>query len=55
MLKIGGRMFVVVGAEPVMQAKLITRIAEQSYREDVIFETCLPELNHAPQAQQFTF
>lgn len=55
MLKIGGRMFVVVGKAPVMQAKLITRITQDSFREDVIFETCLAELSNAPQAQQFTF
>jgi protein-L-isoaspartate(D-aspartate) O-methyltransferase len=43
-LALGGRLFVVVGTPPLMQARLITRVAEQSYRTEVLFETCLRPL-----------
>lgn len=54
-LKIGGAMFIVLGQAPVMQATLIYRISETGFREDVLFETCIPELINAPQAEQFKF
>ena len=54
-LSIGGRMLIVLGQAPVMQATLIQRLAEHSYKQDVLFETCLTEMQHAPQAQAFTF
>lgn len=54
-LSIGGRMLVVLGKAPVMQATLIQRLAEHSYKQDVLFETCLTEMQNAPQAQAFSF
>ena len=54
-LNIGGLLFVVIGSAPVMQATLIQRISETGFRQDVLFETCIAELNNAPQAQQFEF
>lgn len=54
-LKIGGAMFIVLGQAPVMQATLIHRVSETGFREEVLFETCIPELINAPQAQQFEF
>ncbi len=54
-LKIGGAMFIVLGQAPVMQASLMHRVSETGFREDVLFETCIPELINAPQAQQFEF
>lgn len=54
-LKIGGAMFIVLGQSPVMQATLIHRISETGFREEVLFETCIPELINAPQAEQFEF
>jgi protein-L-isoaspartate(D-aspartate) O-methyltransferase len=54
-LNIGGVMFIVLGQAPVMQATLIHRVSETGFREDVLFETCIPELINAPQAQQFEF
>lgn len=54
-LQIGGAMFIVLGQAPVMQATLIHRVSETGFREDVLFETCIPELINAPQAQQFKF
>ena len=54
-LSIGGRLLIVMGQAPVMQATLVQRLAENSYKVDVLFETCLPEMVNAPQAQAFTF
>jgi protein-L-isoaspartate(D-aspartate) O-methyltransferase len=54
-LNIGGAMLIVLGVAPVMQATLIHRVSETGFRQDVLFETCIPELINAPQAQQFEF
>lgn len=54
-LKIGGRLFVITGQAPVMQARLITRTTEQGWTEQVLFETVLPPLVNAPQPQRFVF
>ena len=54
-LNIGGAMFIVLGQAPVMQATLIHRVSETGFNEKVLFETCIPELINAPQAQQFEF
>ncbi len=40
----GGRLFVVVGHSPVMQALLITRVGEQEWHTQSLFETDLPRL-----------
>ncbi len=52
-LKVGGRMFVVVGDAPVMEATLVTRVSEREWRLEVLFETVLPALQHAPRTQRF--
>lgn len=54
-LAVGGRLFVVVGEAPVMEATLIQRVAENTFRSDVLFETCVPELAGAPQPERFSF
>ena len=54
-LMLGGVMLIVLGNAPAMQATLIKRVSETGFREDVLFETCIPELINAPQAQQFEF
>ena len=43
-LKTGGRMFVIVGYSPVMQALLITRIDKSEWTTQSLFETDLPRL-----------
>ena len=55
MLKIGGRMFVVHGDLPIMQATLSQRVTDGVCRQETLFETCLPLLAHAPIASQFEF
>lgn len=54
-LAIGGRMLVILGKAPVMEATLIQRVSENGFKEDIIFETCIDELQNAEQGQQFTF
>ena len=54
-LTIGGRMFVVVGEAPVMEATMIQRISADTFKRDVLFETCLPTLVNAPQPERFQF
>jgi protein-L-isoaspartate(D-aspartate) O-methyltransferase len=54
-LKIGGRLFAVVGEAPVMEAQLITCVAEGVYRTTNLFETSVPPLKNAMQPQRFVF
>ncbi|HSH96942.1 MAG: protein-L-isoaspartate O-methyltransferase [Methylophilaceae bacterium] len=54
-LTIGGRMFVVVGDLPAMQAIMIRRISEDGFKRDVLFETALPILSNALQPDRFSF
>ena len=53
-LKVGGRMFVVVGDAPAMGAHLITRLGEDEFTDEVLFETDLQPLENAPQPNRFT-
>ena len=55
MLNIGGRLFAVVGDAPVMQAKLITRAAADTFETVNIMETCIAPLQHAQQPVRFVF
>ncbi|MDD3448400.1 MAG: protein-L-isoaspartate O-methyltransferase [Gammaproteobacteria bacterium] len=54
-LRPGGRMFVVVGVEPVMEARLITRAGENQWTDEVLFETLIPPLANAPEPSRFVF
>lgn len=54
-LKIGGRLFVIVGEAPVMKAMLITRLADQEWREEWLFETDIPALRGASKKSIFDF
>lgn len=54
-LKPGGRLFVIVGRPPVMEALLITRSGESEWREESLFETSVPPLIGAPQPEVFRF
>ena len=54
-LGIGGTMLIVLGNAPAMQATLIQRVSETGFREDVLFETSIPELLNAPQTNHFEF
>jgi len=54
-LKTGGRLFVITGQSPTMEARLITRISENDWQNKVLFETDLPELEGAAQVEPFKF
>lgn len=55
-LKIGGRLFAFVGVAPVMQARLVTRMAENAFSEETVFETVVPALKASAKANEnFTF
>lgn len=52
-LRIGGRLFVIVGDAPVMEAKLISRVGQHEYQEEGLFETEIPPLRNALQPNRF--
>ena len=54
-LKIGGRLFAIVGEAPVMEAKLITRVAPDTYETVNIMETSTAPLQNAEQPKRFVF
>ncbi len=54
-LKIGGRLFVVVGPGPVMEAMLVTRLSSDKWVREVLFETSLPPLANSPKPEGFRF
>ncbi len=54
-LRIGGRMFVITGEAPVMQAQLLTCTAPGATRSVTLFETCVAPLANAPQPAAFVF
>jgi len=54
-LQVGGRLFVVVGEAPVMEAVLVTRVNANEWREEILFETVLPPLKGAEAPQTFEF
>lgn len=51
----GGRLFAIVGEEPVMEALLITCITPGNYSSTRLFETCTAPLKNALQREQFHF
>lgn len=54
-LKVGGRLFVVVGTGPVMEALRITRTGQQAWQQEYLFETELPVMTQAAVAPKFVF
>ena len=54
-LKIGGRLFVITGKLPIMEALLITRVNENNWSQESLFETCIAPLEHASRPQGFVF
>lgn len=54
-LQKNGRLFVVDGSAPVMQAHLITRTSDTEWTDEIIFETVLNSLNHGETAAEFEF
>lgn len=54
-LRPGGRLFMIVGDAPAMEAMLITRVNEVSWTSESLFETSTPTLVNAEQPSRFTF
>jgi protein-L-isoaspartate(D-aspartate) O-methyltransferase len=54
-LRVGGRLFAVVGTAPVMDALLVRRMGETEWIRESLFETLIDPLVNATQAQRFVF
>lgn len=52
-LATGGRLFVIVGQEPAMEALLITRTSESQWATESLFETVVPPLVGVVQPERF--
>jgi protein-L-isoaspartate(D-aspartate) O-methyltransferase len=50
----GGRLFAFVGDAPLIEAVLITRVGENEWSREVLFETDVPELENASQPERFS-
>jgi protein-L-isoaspartate(D-aspartate) O-methyltransferase len=54
-LQVGGRLFIITGSLPIMEASLITRVDENNWSAECLLETCIPPLLHASRPQAFIF
>jgi protein-L-isoaspartate(D-aspartate) O-methyltransferase len=54
-LKVGGRLFAVIGSEPVMEAVLVRRVDDAEWIRESLFETVIEPLVNATAAQAFVF
>jgi protein-L-isoaspartate(D-aspartate) O-methyltransferase len=54
-LEVGGRMFVIVGQAPAMEARIVHRTSEEAWTCESAFETVVDALINAPQPPQFRF
>jgi protein-L-isoaspartate(D-aspartate) O-methyltransferase len=54
-LKTGGRLFVVVGTGPLLEARRITRTGPDKWVTDSLFETAMTPLLHAAEPPKFVF
>ncbi len=55
LLAVGGRMIVVIGQEPVMQATRYTRVSADAWRGEVLWDTVVPALRGFAQPSGFSF
>lgn len=54
-LTIGGRLFCITGPEPAMQAQLITRLGDEEWHYESLYETVVPNLINTKPKPQFSF
>jgi len=54
-LAVGGRLFVVVGEPPIMEARLVRRLNEESWTSVSLFETIIDPLRNARRPEEFSF
>jgi protein-L-isoaspartate(D-aspartate) O-methyltransferase len=50
-----GRLFVILGDAPVMEARLVTRVGPSEWSEESLFELLVPKLDNLPPKQDFVF
>jgi protein-L-isoaspartate(D-aspartate) O-methyltransferase len=55
LLRPGGRLFLVAGKPPVMEALRVTRHGDDAWTTEKLFETCLPPLENVRQPAEFVF
>ncbi|MFK7885691.1 MAG: protein-L-isoaspartate O-methyltransferase [Gammaproteobacteria bacterium] len=55
LLKVGGRLYAAVGRSPVMDARIVTRAAEEEWLTSSEFETDVPALLNAANPVEFSF
>lgn len=54
-LRIGGRLFVIVGQPPIMEAWRVVRVGEREWQRKALFETVVEPLANAPRPSAFVF
>jgi protein-L-isoaspartate(D-aspartate) O-methyltransferase len=54
-LAIGGRLFVVVGEAPIMEARLVRRLSEDAWTSQSVFETIVGPMHNARRPDEFSF
>ena len=54
-LRVGGRLFEVVGTPPLMDARIVRRVEADQWIRESVFETFIAPLINAPQAPRFVF
>ena len=55
LLEVGGRLFVILGRAPIMQATIVDRIGEREWRRESLFDTSIAALAHATPPAAFEF
>ncbi len=54
-LKLGGRLFAIIGSAPAMSAQIVTRVSDTAYDTIKVFETDVKPLREALAPSHFTF
>jgi protein-L-isoaspartate(D-aspartate) O-methyltransferase len=54
-LEVGGRLFVVVGEKPIMEARLVHRLSEATWTSESLFETIIDPVRNARRPEEFVF
>ncbi len=52
-MTIGGRLFAIIGDAPAMEATLVTRLGNNDWSREILFETELPPLKNVQQPERF--
>ena len=55
LLKVGGRLFVIIGEPPAMQAYLVTRISDKKWETEALFETSVCAIENSGTEEPFIF